>query len=158
MGKEFGLINIQRQMMVENAKNEVRVCNSISEKFGLTLSEKEITELVECRAEALKETERIEFGGGILPKLVYAFCDSPYINQDNYQSTLAGLQEAFYYFKNESWDRLSDDELIEYMEKVFNGRAGGSVEYLLGTSLTALCRYARNEYNPRDAKKAGDLF
>ena len=35
---------------------------------------------------------------------------------------------------------LSDDELIEYMVKVFNGRAQGSAEYLSGTSLEALAK------------------
>lgn len=38
--------------------------------------------------------------------------------------TLGDLQDAFYYFKNESGDRFSDDDLIEFMEKVFNGQAG----------------------------------
>ena len=42
----------------------------------------------------------------------------------------AELQEAFYYFKTEAMEQFSDDELIEYMVKVFNGRAQGSTEYL----------------------------
>lgn len=76
----------------------------------------------------MKKTGRIEFAGGILPKLIYAFCDSPYIQQENYESTLAELQEAFYYFKSESLEQFTDDELIEFMVKVFNGRAQGCGE------------------------------
>lgn len=140
------------------AQQEIRECNEYSGRFGLTLSEKEITSLVTSRAEALRASGRIEFGGGIIPKFIKAFCDSPYIEQDNYADTLAELQEAFYYFKTEAMDRFSDDELIEYMVKVFNGRAQGSVEYLLGTSLEALARYARTGFDPFDAKEAGDLF
>lgn len=124
----------------------------------MTLSEPEITELVACRAEALRASGRIEFGGGILPKLIRAFCDSPYLEQENYAATLAELQEAFYYFKTESMDRFSDDELIEFMVAVFHGRGQGSAEYLSGTSLEELARYARSGFDPFDAEEAGDLF
>ena len=68
------------------------------------------------------------------------------------------MQEAFYYFKTEAMDQFSDDELIEYMVKVFNGRAQGSAEYLTSTSLEALARYARSGFDPFDAEKVGDLF
>ena len=71
------------------------------------------------------------------------FCDSPFLTRDNYAQTLAELQDAFYYFKNESEDRISDDELVELMRDVFNGRAQGSMEHLIGTSLEELCRWAR---------------
>lgn len=158
MSNGVDLIRIQNQLLIENAKQELRACNDMSEKYGLTLGEAEIAELVDCRATALKDTGRIEFAGGILPKLIYAFCDSPYMEQETYGSTLAELQEAFYYFKNESMDRFTDDELIEFMVKVFNGRAQGSAEYLIGTSLDALCRYARNDFDPTNADEAGDLF
>ncbi len=150
------LMPFQQQLLA--AHQEIRECNAYSSKFGLVLSETEITDLVTSRAEALRASGRIEFGGGILPKLIEAFCDSPYIEQENYADTLAELQEAFYYFKTEAMDRFSDDELIEYIVKVFNGRAQGSAEYLSGTSLEALARYARTEVDPFDAEKAGDLF
>ena len=150
------LLPMQQELIA--AYQEVRECNAYSENFGLVLSESEITELVSCRAEALRASGRIEFGGGILPKLILAFCDSPYIDQDNYVDTIAELQEAFYYFKTEAMDRFSDEELIEFMVKVFNGRAQGSAEYLSGTSLEALARYARTNFDPFDAEEAGDLF
>lgn len=150
------LLPMQQELIA--AYQEVRECNVYSENFGLVLSESEITELVSCRAEALRDSGRIEFGGGILPKLIRAFCDSPYIDQDNYVDTIAELQEAFYYFKTEAMDRFSDEELIEFMVKVFNGRAQGSAEYLSGASLEALARYARTNFDPFDAEEAGDLF
>ena len=150
------LLPMQQELIA--AYQEVRECNAYSGNFGLVLSESEITELVSCRAEALRASGRIEFGGGILPKLIRAFCDSPYIDQNHYADTIAELQEAFYYFKTESMDRFSDEELIEFMVKVFNGRAQGSAEYISGTSLEALARYARTNYDPFNAEEAGDLF
>lgn len=158
MDNMLDILRNRNQLAIEDAKREIRLCNEFTEKFGLKLSEEEIGELVQCRAAALKNAGRVEFGGGILPRLIYAFCDSPYIEQDNYEATLAELQEAFYYYKSEALDLYTDDELIEFMVKVFNGRAQGSAEYLIETSLDALCRYSRSGYDEANAGEAGDLF
>ncbi len=132
------------ELQMANAREEIRLCQDFSGRYGLTLRESDITELVQLRKEALHATGRVEFGGGILPKLIRAFAPSPYIDQQNYAETLAGLQDAFYYFKSESMERFSDDDLIEYMQQVFNGCAQGSTELLCGISLEDLCRWARN--------------
>ena len=132
-------------MQISAAKEELRCCEDLNRLYGLTLTEADITELVQLRSDALKNTGRVEFGGGILPKLIRAFCKSPYVDPRNYAGTLADLQDAFYYFKNESEDRFSDDDLIEFMEKAFNGRAEGSTELLCTISLEELCRWARND-------------
>jgi len=140
------------------AQRELHLMNEYTAGFNLTLSESEIREIVVSRSEALKAAGRVELGGSILPKLIRAFCDSPFITQESYAQTLCELQEAFYYYKSESMDSFSDDELIEYMVKVYNGRAQGSAEYLESTSLETLARYARNGFDERDADDAGDLF
>lgn len=137
---ELSLISMQ----IEAAKEELRCCEDLNRLYGLTLTEADITELVQLRSEALKSSGRVEFGGGILPKLIRAFCKSPYVDRQNYAAVLGDLQEAFYYFKNESEDRFSDDDLIEFMAAVFNGRAEGSAELLCTISLEELCRWARN--------------
>ena len=140
-----------RQIQVLQAKEEIRCCNELNRLHGLELTEADITELVELRGQALRATSRVEFGGGILPKLIRAFCKSPYVDPYNYAATLGDLQDAFYYFKNESEERFSDDDLIEFMEKVFNGQAHGSTEVLTTISLEELCRWARNDYDSRYA-------
>ncbi len=137
--KELSLIQL------EAARQELRLCDAENRQYGLRLTEEDITELVQLRHQALQATGRVEFGGGILPKLIAAFRSSPYVDQQNYVSMLADLQEAFYYFKNESMDRFSDDDLIEFMEKVFNGPAAGSADLLCGISLEELCRWARSD-------------
>ena len=109
-------------------------CNAVSGRFGLTLTEKQIENLTRARFQALRASGRVEFGEGVLEKLVYAFCDSPYIDRQTYEQTLEALQELFYYFKNESRDSISDDELIQAMSETFNGRAQGSLDYLAGCS------------------------
>ena len=146
------LIPMRQQTLA--AQWELRGCNAYSGRFGLTLRENEIAELVESRAEALRAAGRIEFGGGILPKLIRAICDSPFIMQEDYAAVLSELQEAFYRFKNETMDRLTDDELIALMVKAFNGRAQGSAEYLAEMSLEALVRCAGD----KRGDSAGGLY
>lgn len=140
-----------RQLQLAEAKEEIRCCEELNRFYGLTLTEEDITELVELREQALQRTGRVEFGGGILPKLMRAFCKSPYVDAYNYAATLGELQDAFYYFKNESGDRFSDDELIDVMQQVFNGQAHGSAEVLTTISLEELCRWARNDFDDRYA-------
>lgn len=140
-----------RQMQINSAKEEIRCCNELNMLYGLSLSEDDISELVELQGQALRSTGRVEFGGGILPKLIRAFCKSPYVDPYNYAATLGDLQDAFYYFKNESGEQFSDDDLIEFMEKVFNGQAHGSTDVLTTISLEQLCRWARNGFDDKFA-------
>ncbi|MDF2886134.1 MAG: hypothetical protein K0R23_519 [Lacrimispora sp.] len=122
---------------------KLNAANEFTEKFGLKLSEEDGELLLTERKNILKKQERVEFGEGILPKLIFAFCDSPYIYQDNYTDTLGRLQEIFYMYKNETLDDIPDDELIEFMKEQFDGSCQGSVDYLEDTSLAAFARESR---------------
>ena len=111
----------------------IKKCNEYTSKYGLVLSDNQISNLLERRKETLKETGRIEFREGIVDKLIKEFCDSPYINKENYAETLYELIEIFYEYKNETMELIADDELIEFMKKSFDGICQGDLEYLSGT-------------------------
>lgn len=128
---------------IKNSLSALVSCNQYTHQFGVSLTEEDAAQLLECRKESLTELGRIEFEGGILPKLIFEFCDSPYIYQDNYMDTLISLQSIFYLYKNESLDELSDDELLWYMKKHFEGECQGSLEYLKDTCLDNFCRKIR---------------
>ena len=123
------IVNQRKQIEIANIKK----CNEYTNKYGLILSDNQISNLLEKRKETLKETGRIEFREGIIDKLIKEFCDSPYINQENYTETLYELIEMFYEYKNETKDLITDDELIEFMKKSFDGICQGDLEYLSGT-------------------------
>lgn len=106
-------------------------CNETTARFGLTLSSEQMTALAEGRLRALRDTGRVEFGEGILPRLVLAFCDSPYLDQADYAETLLTLQEVFLY-KNAFCDQITDDSLLKRMRHTFDKRAHGAAEYLAG--------------------------
>ena len=126
--------------------DQLEPLNRLTEPYGLSLSVAQMQHLMEQRHLTLKNTGRVEFGEGILPKLIYAFCDSPYILQQDFEETLMELQEMFYYFKTESLELISDDELIDVMKKVFDGKGQGSLAYLSETALEEFCREARSGF------------
>lgn len=128
----------------KNAVAALVECNSYTGSFNLSLTEEEAKELVLSKKESLKRQGRLEFGESILPKLIYAFCDSSYIHQGNYLETLEGLQDIFFTYKNETMDGITDDELIAYMREKFEGECGGSLEYLEETILESFARKARS--------------
>ena len=145
-------------MQKKQAMTELRECNEFSVRYDLYLSEQQIYELTERRFAALKDTGRVEFGQGILKKLLTAFCSSPYITQENYQDTILELQDSFYYFKNESMEMISDDELIGFMKNRFDGVCQGSLEYLSSTTLEELCRNTRYGYDVDEIDRYGRPF
>lgn len=71
--------------------------NQYTEQFGLVLSEKDAQMILENRKSALRTQQRIEFGEGIVPKIIREFCDSPYIDQNTYAETIMRLQERWSY-------------------------------------------------------------
>lgn len=132
-----------------NQKQEVSTIvefNKKTEQFGLSLTEEEAAELVQCKNDSLKKYQRVEFGKSILEKIMYVFCDSSYIHSDRYLETLERLQDIFFLYKNESADELTDDELLNFMKEQFEGVCYGDIEYLEGTCLQIFCEAVRAGY------------
>lgn len=121
-------------------------CNEKTRRFGLSLTQEQAGELVICRNNSLKKYQRVEFGSGILDKLIYVFCDSAYIDNNNYAETMQKLQDVFYAFKNETQDKVTDDEILNFMKEQFENVCYGDIEYLSGTCLERFSRAVRNGY------------
>ena len=125
---------------------QVQATNQYTEKFGLALSEKDTELLLEEKNHTLKAERRVEFGQSILPQIIYAFCDSSFISQNNYVETLIRLQEIFYLYKNEMQDEITDDELIHFMKEQFEEVCYGDLDYLEGTCLDIFAQAIRAGY------------
>lgn len=146
----FELAVFHTALVTKQSVNEVMKCNEVTVNFGLVLTEKQAIALVKTRLFSLKENGRIEFSGGVIDKIIYEFCDSPYISMHNYEETLHELLRIFYYFKNETADLISDDELIKKMKSEFDGVCQGSLELLSGRELDKLARHLRYGYTSDD--------
>lgn len=139
----FEIIPFASGLIQKQAIGEVIKCNDYTEQFGLLLTQAQAIELVETRSLSLRDNGRIEFGGGVIDKIIKEFCDSPYISMQNYAATLHELIETFYYYKNETLDLISDDDLMKFMKSAFDGVCQGSIDLLSGRELYQLARNLR---------------
>jgi len=125
------------------AVTQILSLNEKTEQYGLVLSSADASALVQTRNEVLSANGRIEVGSATIGKLVDAFCDSAYINQREYTAIMHALIEIFYNAKNETLDRISDDELIDFMKYSFETSCGGSLDLLAGRELNKLAENLR---------------
>jgi hypothetical protein len=131
------------QIQLRAAAHELESCNRATQRYGITLSQQDIQALVVGRLDALRETERVEFGGGVAKDLVLAFSSSAYVSQHTFVETVLELQDLFYDFKNESLEQIPDDELIKTMRALFDDTAGGSLERLSEALFDRMGRHVR---------------
>ena len=118
--------------------------NRQTARYGLALTQEEMTALAESRVRSLRDTGRVELGEGILPRLIEVFCDSPYLHQADYAGTPEALQTIFYRWKNEAGDLTPDEDILRFLRRAFD-RAGGSTDCLEGFSLGELAKRMREE-------------
>lgn len=131
-------------------KDEMIILKAANENlaaFGLSLTNEETTALIASRDASLEKYQRVEFGRGILDKIILEFCDSQYLEQDNCAETLQKLVDIFYQFKNAAMDQITDEELLTFMREQFETVCFGDVEYLESTCLERFARAIRSGYD-----------
>ena len=128
----------------EDVASLVQVLLDSGKTLGIDISPDMALRLIQNRQTALRTTGRLEFGPGILPELVKAFADSPFI--ECLERDLCALNEAFYQLKNETREALSDEELLDWMEKSFNGWCKGSLDLLMGRGLEHIYTLRRRQF------------
>ncbi|WP_102411809.1 DUF6323 family protein [Beduinella massiliensis] len=150
------------QLAIRSAEQEeigrMLACNKKLEAYGLTLREEDAKALLANRTQSLQKHERVEFAESILPKLIFAFFDSAYLSKEEYIRTVGELLDVFYLFKNESGDRLTDDELLAFMREQFDNVCFGSVEYLAETCLDRFARAIRAGYRGYEASQGAGEY
>lgn len=134
------LASWQQDFRPAAARDDLAACNKATAAYGLSLTEEQMAGLADRRYEALRATGRVEFGRGALCDIVAAFCDSPYLLQETYEEALAGLQDAFYRYKEEADadGGISDDELVFALRAAFDERAHGAIDAFEDVSLSEL--------------------
>lgn len=132
-------ISYIERMLLSNQQltiNEILDLNKFTEKRGLLLNEKQAISLINNRNRCLKELGRIEIGSGTLEKIIYTFYTSSYIDKDNYLEILEELTNIFYLYQNEFDNKLTDEQIIEYIKKSYE--ECGTIELLEGLYLENL--------------------
>lgn len=132
-------ISYIERMLLSNQQltiNEILDLNKFTEKRGLLLNEKQAISLINNRNRCLKELGRIEIGSGTLEKIIYTFYTSSYIDKDNYLEILEEITNIFYLYQNEFDNKLTDEQIIEYIKKSYE--ECGTIELLEGLYLENL--------------------
>ena len=133
-------------MALQNQLVPVLKTNEVTEKYGLALTKEDAEMILSERKNTLQEQRRVEFFQGIVPQIIYEFCDSAYIDQNNYADTIIRLQELFYRYKNEMQDEITDEELLHFMKEQFETVCFGDLDYLEGTCLDCFAQAIRAGY------------
>ena len=139
----LSLLSRQDDALIRRDADALLRLNNLTRPYGLSLTHEDAVALLKVRTDALKNSRRIEVGPGVLEKLAEAFCDSAYVDGQNYADTLCALTELFYYLKNDTLDSLPDDELIAVMKQCFDGDCEGSLELLAGRDMETMARNVR---------------
>lgn len=129
MSENFSLDVIRNESQKEISK--IIECNEFLEKYGLKITPEDVKVIVEKRNEALKKSGRIETSNEIVSRLIKEFCDSSYISNENFLETINELIEAFYYYKTETKNKISDEELIKFMREHYEKTVNGDISYLV---------------------------
>lgn len=133
MSEKFSLLKMENIKEIE--KQKILDCNRFLNGYNLKLTKEDVKEIIEKRNDSLRQTGRIELGEWIVDKMIRQFCDSQYIVQENLKYTIDELINIFYYYKSETNDLISDDELLKIMRRCYDDIAQGDLEYLSGTIL-----------------------
>ena len=67
---------------------------------------------------------RIELDIKVTKQLIENIYTSQYTNVDNYLEAINDMQEIFYYLKNETDDKICDDEIIEILGEFYEKFSG----------------------------------
>jgi len=135
---------------------ELMLLSDKTAEYGITLSERDCVDIAECRYESLKENERIEVGLGATQRIIEEFCDSGYVSQMNFRETVEGLLECFYMIKTETLDKVSDDEVLEFLKYLFETECGGDISKIYDSvALDAFIR-DKNSFTPPKGEEYRD--
>ncbi|MEG2659764.1 MAG: DUF6323 family protein [Oscillospiraceae bacterium] len=139
----FELMGLNNSLLQKYAVQQIVECNEFTAQYGLALTQTQAVMLASTRAASLTANGRVEFGGGVIDKIIKEFCDSPYISMANYTDTLNELIDMFYAYKNDALDLITDDELIKFMHTAFDGVCQGSLDLLSGRELAQMASNLR---------------
>ncbi len=117
------LSSLQKNAMIV-AKSEILKINDKSSDYGLILTSQDVEEIIKSRAYSLKTYGRIDLNMDATKKLINKIYTSQYTDKDDYVEMINELQDVFYYLKNETLDKISDDEIIDLIGEFYEKSSG----------------------------------
>ncbi|MGO0881245.1 DUF6323 family protein [Clostridioides difficile] len=113
------ILSSMHQNLKEIERNELLETNKESKYYGLVLSKADVKDIITSRNDTLKGYGRIELDIKVTKQLIENIYTSQFTNMDDYLETINDMQEIFYYLKNETDDKICDDEIIEILDELY---------------------------------------
>ncbi|MCC0636057.1 MULTISPECIES: DUF6323 family protein [unclassified Clostridioides] len=118
------ILSSMHQNLKEIERNELLETNKESKCYGLVLSEADVKDIITSRNDTLKGYGRIELDIKVTKQLIENIYTSQFTNMDDYLEIINDMQEIFYYLKNETDDKICDDEIIEILDELYEKFTG----------------------------------
>lgn len=123
MTKNIILSSLQDKSM-NIVKNEILKINEESSVYGLILTSENVEEIIKSRGYSLKTYGRIDLNMDATKKIINKIYISQYTDKDDYVEIINDLQDIFYYLKNETLDKINDNEIIDIIGEFYEETSG----------------------------------
>lgn len=149
---------LQNEQLNKAYVNQLLVLNEESSKKGLVLTQEDAKHILQARSQTLNSYGRIELGLNVTEEIIQLFQQSDFVNPDNYVTVLTEIQEIFYYFKNETNEKVGDKDLLNKIKYYYEIECGGAIQ-LLKSKMEEYARKVRVEHMKQDMENEGrDIF
>lgn len=157
--KNNSLINLNQMQLSDTTamKDALAELNGRTAEYGLVLTVKQVNRLSDSVHRALRESDRVEIGEGILPVLAEEFSTSPFVTSENYAPLLEELVYIFFQVKTAVCDSVSDKDLVRLLRDFYENKAMGSVELLRDRDVDLLVKFIETEQGSADSS-SGDSY
>ena len=134
-------------------EQELLAMNEELRGHNLALTRQDASDLLASRGRALKNQGRVELGAGVMQALLRRLAESAYITQENFVTMACELYEVFHFVKNETSDRVGDEELLDAVMLYFEKVCGGSAELLMGKGAERIVENFRQRRELADTQR-----
>ncbi|HAU86135.1 MAG TPA: hypothetical protein DCW90_11765 [Lachnospiraceae bacterium] len=149
---------LQSAQLNETYVNQLLALNEETSERGLVLTAEDAKHVLQARSHTLNSYGRIELGINVTEEIIQLFQKSDFVNSNNYVTILTEIQEIFYYFKNETNEKVGDKELLDKIKYYFEIECGGSIQ-LLKSKMEEYSRKVRMEQMKQEMEDEGrDIF
>ena len=110
--------------MINIQKNEILNLNEKSQEYGLILTPDDVENIVKSRNHTLNSYGRIDLNMDVTKEIMEILYKSQFTDKDDYVEMINDLVEIFYFLKNETFDEISDKEIIEIIGEFYEETRG----------------------------------
>lgn len=150
------VLNNTNTLLSEKYAAELLQLNNITIQKGLIMTKEEATNVIYVRNTVLNNYGRVDLGIDATKEIIEKFFESSFISKENYIEVINELQEIFYYMKNETEDRISDNDIVLLIKDYFENTCRGSIEFLK-SELQEYPRNFRKKEQVREVSEKGDM-